>query len=216
MSPNPSVSTSPFACHADSPHRPRLTRPSAHAHRFTSGRIDFSSTLVPDSPNKLRNSIFAMQPLSQLSPRSKRTPLGTNAVSDVGVRDVTNPALATVTSSRTSPTREQSPQHLPQEFRQDSVGIFVLRTVSFTDRHPLVEAQYFQQRSPLDWRWAGESSRIVRGEVSAGKLEIRLPRTWNSIRDLLESTDRDTHSTPSLFIHTSLSLVPSLRSLVDI
>ena len=81
---------------------------------------------APDSPSKLRNSISAVvQRQSPLSPRSKRTSLGMNAVSDMGVRDVTNAALAAIASSRTSPTGRRSRQPLPQEFRQDSVRLFV-------------------------------------------------------------------------------------------
>lgn len=78
---------------------------------------------APDSPSKLRNSISAVQRQSPLSPRSKRTSLGMNSVSDMGVRDVTNAALAAVASSRTSPTGRRSRQPLPQEFRQDSVRL---------------------------------------------------------------------------------------------
>ena len=82
---------------------------------------------APDSPSKLRNSISStMQRPSPLSPRSKRTSLGMNAVSEVGVRDVTNAALAAVASSRTSPTGRRSRQPLPQEFRHESVCNFVL------------------------------------------------------------------------------------------
>jgi len=91
---------------------------------------------APDSPSKLRNSISAVQRPSPLSPRSKRTSLGMNAVSDMGVRDVTNAALAAVASSRTSPTGRRSRQPLPLEFRQDSVSIFVLPTIFLlTDVH---------------------------------------------------------------------------------
>jgi len=79
---------------------------------------------APDSPSKLRNSISTVQRSSPLSPRSKRVSLGMNSVSDVGVRDVTNAALAAVASSRTSPTGRRSRQPLPQEFRQDSVRLF--------------------------------------------------------------------------------------------
>ncbi|KAF9646688.1 hypothetical protein BDM02DRAFT_3188590 [Thelephora ganbajun] len=75
---------------------------------------------APDSPSKLRNSISVVQRPLPLSPRSKRTSSGMNSVSDAGVRDVTNAALAAVASSRTSPTGRRSRQPLPQEFRQDS------------------------------------------------------------------------------------------------
>jgi len=81
---------------------------------------------APDSPSKLRNSVSAVQRSSPLSPRSKRSSLGVNAVSDMGVRDVTNAALAAIASSRTSPTGRRSRQPLPQEFRQDSVRLFFL------------------------------------------------------------------------------------------
>lgn len=76
---------------------------------------------APDSPSKLRNSISTVQRPSPLSPRSKRMSLGMNAVSEMGVRDATNAALAAVAASRTSPTGRRSRQPLPHEFRQDSV-----------------------------------------------------------------------------------------------
>ena len=86
---------------------------------------------APDSPSKLRNSISTVQRSSPLSPRSKRTSLGMNAVSEDGVRDVTNAALAAVASSRTSPTGRRPRQPLPQEFRHDSVCPFLHRATFY-------------------------------------------------------------------------------------
>ena len=84
---------------------------------------------APDSPSKLRNSVSAVQRPSPLSPRSKRTSLGMNTVSNTGVRDVTNASLATAAASRTSPTGKRPRQPLPMEFRPAFVSHFTLRMI---------------------------------------------------------------------------------------
>jgi len=118
------VSASPFAYHIDSPQATgryvkRLTRPSAHTHRLTSQTLRCERMDLPfcarstQQPSELYLCCTVTVPLS---PRGKRTSLGTNAVSRVatkyGLPDIREqPPTASYPIPPPTPTPSPRQQH---------------------------------------------------------------------------------------------------------